>query len=311
LKTILKIASIIGILVLLLGGFSTNLAAASASTNLPAITTHSLVPSTPMPDDQVGCYNYANSTGWQSVPCATPAQIQSLPNWTVGGGTYGVNDIYSGGTQLTQVDVAVQFATFAGETDSSSGSNDWSIQANTNLFIGTNGQWDWVQFVFFNYGSYLLGTGQDGVCVSQSVGGSYSRSCNIWYLAPLGLSSTTADTIEGWTSQSGGTHYLNDQFCTTSKCWGETTTDVYGLGVSSWTDGSGTILGMGGGSTATFTHGSSEYTTVYVYAASRIYGSTSVSYETAEMNNLNNGNTFSSCATSSPFYCDYDTYASI
>ncbi len=309
----LKLLEVVAIATMMLGLFqsaalaSTNTNSSSSSINL----TLPLVPP-PLPANAVGCYDYKVSTGWQSVPCATPAEVASMPNWTVGGG-YGVNDVHESGVQLTNVNVLVQFATFAGETDSSWGSNDWSIQANTNSFPAKNGGTAWDQFVFANYGSYLLGSGKAEVCTSQEQGGVYNKNCNIWYILGIqSLSSSYSGLVEGWTSQSGGNSYLNARYCGPSQCWAITSVnDLYGLGVSgSWTDGSGTILGYANGSTAVFTHGTGEYTTAEVVAASSFSGQQSVSYLTGEMNNLNNGNTWFTCY-SAPYSCDYQTYASI
>jgi hypothetical protein len=62
------------------------------------------------------------------------------------GNTYGVEGIIVQNRGLNQMPVQAVFSTYSGESDSTWGSNAWSIQANTNFFTGSNGQTDWVQF---------------------------------------------------------------------------------------------------------------------------------------------------------------------
>jgi hypothetical protein len=297
----------ISIMLLILPFAST--AAASTNTSPSTNPPQALVPSTPMPDDQVGCYDYTNSTGWQSVPCA-PAATSASFQFTEGGGTYGVNGIYNSGPQLISTYVDVGFSTFSGEHDSYFGNEAWSIQANTNAFPGSNGHSDLDQFVYFNWPNYLPFIGEAGVCISQNIlSGAYTNACNMWYLNTQVLSTSINDQVSGWTSTSGGTAYVNAQFCTTTQCWGETQTDLYGLGVSgNWLEGSGTILGMRGAQTAIFTSPTSENTIVGVASGTTISGSTAVSYFTGEMNNLNTGTTSFGCTNAGGLhFCTYST----
>jgi hypothetical protein len=102
----------------------------------------------PMPN-KVGCYEYTHDL-WVSMPCLSPEKAASLPRPNEGGG-FGVEGVRGGANILNALHVGVTFTQFSGESDSQYGSNDWSIQANTNYFAGNNGHNDWVQFVEANW----------------------------------------------------------------------------------------------------------------------------------------------------------------
>ncbi len=277
--------------------------------------THPLVPAVPMPDDELGCYIYTNSTGWLSQPCQptvqtvgpisdqTASQTGGYPTLNFGG-SYGEPAVYANGVPIIQSNVLIQFNLFTGEKDTgTSGSNDWSIQDNTNVFLGTNSQIDWVQFAVQNQHSWLFGLGKAQAVISEEDVTTSTYTTYPTGISVQSLSSTTSDIVEGWVSQSGSSYYLDEQFCNNSTCWGVTAPDLYGLYVGgTWQYSSGDILGFGSGSTAQFTSPTTEHTWVEPRASTTLNGQSTSYVETAEMNNLNMGSTSFSCASN---VCDY------
>ena len=197
------------------------------------------------------------------------------------------------------------FSQFSGESDSQYGSNDWSIQLNSNYFTGNNGHQDAVQFIEFNYPSRCWGAcGYAQVCIQQwdATTGTLDRN-QCMGTNQQGLNNGYSATEYGYLSQSGGTNYVNAQFCdNTGKCWGTVDTDVNGL-AGRWSDASGTILGLANGSTANFSHPTSLSTFVEVLAPTYFSGYSENYVITREANNLNAGTASLSCGHSISFYC--------
>ena len=255
------------------------------------------IPIPAAPENGAGCFTYIvseASEGWQSLPCMAASTPD--PHQTIGGSS----DIegVSGGPATTYFgQVTVGFSTFSGESDNKYGSNDWSMQANTNQFTGSNSQTDEVQFVEINYPTYLTFFGYAKACVeqvdvtTQNYAQTYCVSTSI-----RSLSSSFDNYVFGEEYTSGGTNYLEVQYCEVNvQCWTDSTTDYYGL-TGSWSAMSGTILGLGSGSTADFTSPTSLTTTVYLNGGTTFSGSFGLIYSTDEMNNLSPGTASSGCS---------------
>jgi hypothetical protein len=257
----------------------------SASSSIPAL------------PDVVGCYELVNGA-WQSNPCISSTQEQSYNmTATEGGSTYGVEGVDAGVTTIEAAQVTVSFSALAGETDSSYGSNSWSIQLNTNVY-NVGGSAYWAQFTEQNNPNYWLG-GYGQFCIWQVdlTTNSYPNTCTNTTIQSL--STSGSPFVQGALSSSGGTNYLTGDYCKNgTTCWGVTVKDNNGL-TGNWITGSGTILGMAHGSTADFSHTTHESTSVLLVAPSSFSGSKYSDTETAEMNNFNLGTTSISCNSNS------------
>jgi len=258
----------------------------------------------PLPNE-VGCYVLTHNvtSNWQNTACMSTAFASTMPKPTEGGSS-GVEGVGGGAGVLTAGYLQIGFSTFSGESDSSVGSNDWSIQLNTNEFTVGGTQY-WVQYVEQNYPTYFTFFGYATLCIWQVdvTTQSYPNSCVSTSIQTL--STSASPNITGYLSTSGGTNYLNTEYCENgTTCWAVKATDTNGL-TGRWSDATGTILGEGGGSTADFTHPTSETTEIVALASSSFSGHSENTVTTAEMNNLNLGTvSFScnsdSCTTSSP-----------
>ncbi|MDG6928630.1 MAG: hypothetical protein JRN29_01100, partial [Nitrososphaerota archaeon] len=103
----------------------------------------------------------------------------------------------------------IGFSKFSGESDSSQGGNDWSIQLNTNFFPGSNGDTDWVQFVEQNYPTYLYFFGYATFCIWQVdvTTQSYPNTC-------VGTSiQTLSSSAAPWISYSAGPQDSSSSLC--------------------------------------------------------------------------------------------------
>jgi hypothetical protein len=83
-----------------------------------------------------------------------------------------------------------------------------------------------------------------------------------------------------------------------------TAPDTYGLH-SQWTQVSGTILGIGGGSRAIFAHPTQVASNAGAYSSGLDSAQTFTAYVTGETNNLNYKSTSSTCYNNG--YCDLFT----
>lgn len=291
----------LGLLALMSFSNVPQLAAAQTSpSNNPGPTSLPLLP------NAVGCYQLTSnltSTSWQSTPCLSSELASAVPKPTEGG-SYGVEGVGGAGGIANGAYEQVAFSTFSGESDATYGSNDWSIQLNTNFFtIGSTTYW--VQFTEQNYPTYLTFFGYATFCIWQVdvTTQSYPNKCVSTSIQSL--SSSSSPTVTGYLSSSGGINYLNGEYCENSTtCWAVKNTDNNGL-TGNWSDSTGTILGLGNGSTADFTHPTSLSTEIILLASSSFSGYKEDTVTTAEMNNLGLGTvSFScnsdSCTTTSP-----------
>jgi hypothetical protein len=251
---------------------------------------NTLVPSEPR---EVGCYHYANGS-WGSTPCLSPGPSAELPKPNEGGG-WGVVGVHGGGGDGREADVHLQFSQFSGESDSQYGSNDFSIQLNTNFFAGNNGHTDWVQFVEQNWPNrYGIFGGWAGLCIWQNDVTTQDYSDHTCVNTNQeGLNNNYYATVWGWVDITYGR--LNTQFCdNANNCWSVVQNDHKGL-IGRWTDSSGQILGMGNGSQANFNHPTSLSTQVQFWKSAVYSGFTYTDYTTGETNNLNWGTSSSNC----------------
>jgi len=247
---------------------------------------------------------------WLSIPCLSPEMAALLPRPNEGG-SFGVEGVGGGNNIRNAENLAVYFSQFSGESDSKKGSNDWSIQANTNFFTGNNGHTDLVQFVEQNWPNrYWPFGGWAGFCIWQVdvTTQTYPNKCV--NTDQQGLSSSYQGGVYTWLSQSGGTNYLNGEFCNLNgspHCWLVVDTDNQGL-TGRWSDGAGTILGLGEASQANFNTPTALNTYVTVYGSDVFGGSAINEFLTDETNNLNPGTVSFHCsATGNPpynFECD-------
>lgn len=220
---------------------------------------------------------------------------KGLHNSTIpmeGGISYGVEGAAGGGGVLNSGSVYVSFSQFSGETDNVWGSNAWSVQLNTNYFTGSNGQQDWVQFVYqqnLNNGSGSAPYSMFAIWEIDLSTNSY-RSFDPQYLSSIPVTLSTSTTIQIDGSVSGGNINAKLIIATSSgsNTWDISYQDLYGLS-GRWSTVSGTILGAGGGSTADFNSPTQESTQLTASASTTWDPYASTIYVTGEKNNLNQG----------------------
>lgn len=217
---------------------------------------------------------------------------------TEGGASSGVESVIaSSGWPIYAVNEYVSMSQYSGETDSRDGNNAWSIQLNTNFFTGSNGDTDWIQFVFQNnietwYGSHYaqFGIWTNDITVVDETGGLSGYNSHTVGVPVQTLSIGVVYSIQAWVQS--GTLYgiLNiDNYNTGSNInYYESVSDPYGLS-GHWSHASGTILGAGGSSTANFASPSSDSTNIYAYSSTLWNPRGGLDYTTGEMNNLNLG----------------------
>ncbi|MGI0079015.1 MAG: hypothetical protein ACRECH_05275 [Nitrososphaerales archaeon] len=240
------------------------------------------------PPDSAGCYHYTNETGWVPISCGpqidlpVPKVANTAPPPPSEGGNYRVYGGSASTNNLNRGEVLVDFSVFTAESDSNAGSNAWSIQTNTNTFVGGISDRYWVQFTEQNdpSGGYSEAcVWQIDVTVQQYH--SYCVSLPIQYLS-LSYEAYVIGTA------STSTYLLSVQFCNynTKQCWTRSIYDNYGL-IGSWNQVSGTILGLGGGSKAQFTSSTDEQTFITLQASQSFSTSIVKTTVTGEQNNLN------------------------
>lgn len=252
--------------------------------------------STPSPPAGYGAWESINGGPWfkqnntlsvRTGPSNANASIMTEGDSSLVEGAFGGNGV------LTNAVETVSLPQFSGEKDSKWGTNAWSVQLNTNYFIGNNGQTDSVQFGFQNnlYTNYIIYKAHySQFVISANDVQSNPQIYNVDSISIPIQTLSTALQIEIDANSNGGN--LNAQlYITTSSgytTWSISEPQVYGLS-GHWSSVSGTILGAGSSSTAEFTSPTHVTTQIVASAPSSwspYYSSNDV---TLEQNNLNQG----------------------
>ena len=211
-----------------------------------------------------GCYRFRAT--WEKVACASAAENAKYPHPEYTPAIELGSTAKAGKTPpmpVTGGSVDIGFATLGSVTDTIFGSNYWSIQLNTNGFLGTNGIQDWVQFT----DQHTAGT-IDHLCIwnignSDAANPTYTPNC---LDVPVVRDPRTGDfgvveAYQDFDKDAGSTHYLLLRafmsWNSDTEMYGVVTKDTYGLtktanNVGRWNKVSGSIFGYGGGGTANF-----------------------------------------------------------
>jgi hypothetical protein len=229
-------------------------------------------PNLPAPPRQIGCYRYARANGWRQVKCLAAAYVKKrfgIPLAGTPGIQQGKQLAGGGFSQVGPSIVLSQLDAFslhgpAVETDTTKGPGGYSLQDNTNTFVGTNGHNDWVQFVY------------------QTTNGGTSGVACIWQ---IDLTLPNQQGYDPTGCASGGDLGSSDVNSGSPMCCIEgfelpgmlamAVSDVAGSALAAvwpdlngleagenWNQASGSILGVGGGSRAVFASGTEEQITV-------------------------------------------------
>jgi hypothetical protein len=284
-----KLVSVIAVLVLL-AGVAPALAQASSQPSDPS-TVSSALPKIPSPPDVLGCYTYTQAAGWKLVPCATNVDASYLVRPTEGGSATS-NPIYGVSISTTKANMGVvwlSFTTYSGEHDTLWGTNAYSVQTNTNFFTGGNGHTDWVQFTIQSNPNTINGYNPfERGCIwnIDVTTQTYTPTCVNMNIESLTSSYGNDRYVQGNTTSGGHLQAIFQQ-CDNGTCQtlGLTASDTYGL-AGRWSQSSGTILGLGGGSQVVFTHPTAQWTDVGISAKNLNSASQSTAYLTGESNNL-------------------------
>ena len=225
-------------------------------------------PSLTAPPRQPGCYRKTPGTGWRRVTCLAAAYVKTHFGIPLAG-TPGIQQgkARAGGgfspagphIVLSQLDAFSPLGP-ATESDTVHGPGAYSLQDNTNTFIGTNRHNDWVQFVYQttnggtagvaciwqidltlpNHQGYdPTGCASGGDLGSSDVNSGNQLCCIEGFELPGVLAMAVSDV--------GGS--------AVAAVW----SDLNGLEAGdNWNQASGSILGVGGGSQAVFAGGSEE-----------------------------------------------------
>jgi hypothetical protein len=202
-----------------------------------------------------------------SRPCLSSTTVLHQgppPRVAVGAAPPGITFAGARGSGSTALDGSYAFDlginnSSGSETDTTYGSNAWSVQDNTNFFKGNNGHTDWVQFVFQYFGS---GTPQ--TCIWQIDVTVARATHNKSGYNPTGCYAMSAgpETVFGWDYHDtpGFPPLLGVETVTiTGEIQSSVWPDYFGLqSGNNWNSASGGILGAGGGSKAVFSPGWQE-----------------------------------------------------
>jgi hypothetical protein len=210
-----------------------------------------------------GCYEHS-AAGWQATPCTDGSTVATTfgrpefpPDLSAPINASGVATI-----PLVFGEVQTTFAAVGTVTDIPQGDdwiaadgtpNQWSIQNNTNYFIGSNGQKDWVQFTVQSDGT------NNALCIwnidVQPNPANYGTpTCKTVPQRPGGLQ--PGDSIALAATAQDGVLTMNVQLSWAasgeSDQWTVSAPDTYGL-AGNWWQVSGGVLGRGNSSSAMFT----------------------------------------------------------
>lgn len=218
--------------------------------------------------------NFSNSLGLANNTTDAPME----------GGNYILYGMQTAIPSISEGDTQVNFTQVPGERDNKSGANAWSIQLNTNPTQASNGYTYWIQFVFGNnYGYYPFQYSYFAIWVANF---SHTPTTYTPYGKYVPYQSLTAGNnyyvtglVQNGLLEGYFTYFANGVYTSVY----EQIPDKYGL-QNHWNYVDGTILGLGGGSTANFVSTTYEQTDLTMYPASSFVYTTSSS--TAEQNNL-------------------------
>lgn len=285
--------------------------------------------SVPRPPLVKGCHEYSKSQGWRTVECLSPEYVRShyphpkahISPLQQGGGS-GVVGIQPVGQVITSnpivaASVTVNMQVLGGGycdvfalgcvTDSVAGDGGFSIQLNTNTFIGRNGDTYWYQFVHQNFPQDLaslkplFGVWQNDLTVacknnptcSNPQGYECDNCVNVPLQAMTGKFSGLVDVHVEPPSPGNYVGVAPNNLVSTlitsqGDAYAVVVPDFYGLSTRGhWQHVSGTILGAGGGSQANFRSPTWVQTALVAsYNKIAIFLQTFTDTTTAESNNL-------------------------
>jgi hypothetical protein len=203
------------------------------------------------PPARAGCYRDTRN-GWQAIPCASEAYIRAHFPHPELEAAIKPKVATTTHARLVWGQIAVSFSVAGAESDSKYGPNAWSFQDNTNAFRGNNGDADSVQFTDQSQSGY-----QDLVCIwnVDTTKQVYHSTCvNAPRTRSGGIQAGDYPSVAG-TVVKGSGHFLNVTaylpWTPAPSLWATVANDEYGL-ASNWHEVSGTVLGLGKGSHATF-----------------------------------------------------------
>ena len=101
-----------------------------------------------LPPTTIGCYRHTNGK-WVEANCLTPEEKLKIPRLSFRSDSVIQSPSSSPIGTVGAAGVQLDFLRFGSESDAShGGSNQFSIQLNSNVFNGNNGHADWVQFTY-------------------------------------------------------------------------------------------------------------------------------------------------------------------
>ena len=232
----------------------------------------------PAPPNAQGCY-VGTANGWKAAPCTPDSSIRSefgIPDPSIHSIPTPPSIPVAPPLQFGEVEVA--FSAFGSETDSLSGTNSLSVQANTNYFNNSN---NWVQLTVQTYGSPSTSPGTS-ICIwsfdipahkANPMGG-FVRNCFGGGVGQFNLGARPGGYRPFDTATIGGSAYTDN---TGAKVIGMVARvswfdpardpgndrglyavvapDTYNL-AGDWTRIGGTVYGLGSKSNAAFTNSS-------------------------------------------------------
>jgi len=216
--------------------------------------------SVPPPPAKVGCYQY-RPNGWKESPCAADAFVKAhyphLKYSLAIQSTAKTSGSVKGQTvPLVFGEVKIYFDSVGSITDSKYGANAFSLQDNPNIFKGSNGQTDWVQFTVQSSPS-----APDGLCIwnIDTATQKYTPLCvPVPRLRSGGFIPGDKPIIHAFSIPG----YLQVMFWLPWEFppglpippWAVVAPDKYGL-YGRWNEQSGWVLGFGDGSQLSFSSG--------------------------------------------------------
>lgn len=214
-----------------------------------------------LPTGGPGCYSYSRLAGWTSQPCLPQSEALSEgpPPDASGYAPPGIELGSSAGRgprptlDASRVYAGANYSGHQFEYDNSVGLFGWSLQNNTNFFVGSNSDTDWVQFVFQNFVS------SDRACIWNIDVTVANLTNNALGYFNDGCYAMSSGPVEIWGYALRGTGLLLMMTLNGAGQYQATIApDRFGLS-NGWTATSGGVFGSGGGAHATFPSGWAEW----------------------------------------------------